>query len=162
MYFSVTCAEDAPFITEAETLTETRGTFLGDRRVRAHLAACREWQQAQVPPGFTDAVRSQAPVILFSGEADGATPPWIAAGAIASLPNGRLITAPHTGHQIDAPCLWGLMQAFIRTASAGSLDASCVSQLTRPPFATDVPRSGLLFPRKPDDDVVFGLADRLH
>jgi len=144
MYFSVTCAEDAPFITESDILAETRNTFLGDRRVRAHVAACREWPRGSIPQGFTDPVRSQAPAVLFSGEADGATPPWIADGAIASLPNSRLIRAPHTGHQLNQPCIWNLMQTFIRTASAPSLDTSCVSQLIRPPFATAAPRSAIL------------------
>ena len=162
MYFSVTCAEDAPFITEAQIVAETRGTFLGDRRVRAHLAACREWPRGKAPDNFIDQVRGQTPVIMFSGQADGATPPWIAAEAIASLPRGRQITAPHTGHQMNAPCLWTLMQTFIGTASAASVDASCVNQFTRPPFATDVPRSGLQLPRKPGDDVIFALAHRLH
>ena len=33
LYFSVTCAEAIPFITEQEIVVETRGSFLGDRRV---------------------------------------------------------------------------------------------------------------------------------
>jgi pimeloyl-ACP methyl ester carboxylesterase len=146
MYFSVTCTEDVPFIAEADIVAETRGTFLGDRRVRAHAAACREWTHGTAPTGFGDNVRSEAPVILFSGEADGATPPWIATNALATLPNGRQLLAPHTGHQMDSPCIWGAMQALIRTASAKSVNASCVSQLIRPPFATDIPRAALLIP----------------
>ena len=140
LYFSVTCSEAAPFISDEDIVAETRGTFLGDRRVRAHLAACREWPHADVPRRFTDPVRSETPVILFSGEADGSTPPWMAGAAVTLLPNGRQIKAPHTGHQIDGPCTWNLMQTFIKNPSAPQLDSSCVDKAQRPAFATDIPK----------------------
>jgi pimeloyl-ACP methyl ester carboxylesterase len=138
MYFSVTCSEMTPFITEEEIAAETRGTFLGDRRVRAHLAACREWPRADVPRSFLDPVKSTIPVVLFSGDADGATPAWFAEAAVRFLPNGIQIKAPHTGHQIDGPCTWDLMQAFVRNPSVRQLDAACVEKAHRPPFATAV------------------------
>ena len=138
LYFSVTCAEAIPFITEREIITETRGTFLGDRRVRAQIAACKEWPGGSVPKTFTDPVKSDIPVVMFSGEADGATPPWIAEEAVKYWPNGRLIKAPHTGHQIDT-CTCALLQTFFKTASASSLDASCTEKAHRPRFATELP-----------------------
>ena len=138
MYFSVTCSEMTPFITEEEIDAETRGTFLGDRRVRAHLAACREWPRGRVPRSFLDPVRSTIPVVLFSGDADGATPAWFAEAAVRFLPNGLQIKAPHTGHQIDGPCTWDLMQACVRNPSVRELDAACVEKSQRPPFATAI------------------------
>lgn len=140
MYFSVTCAESAPFISEAEIVTETAGAFLGDRRVRAHLAACKEWPRGNVARSFLEPVRSLAPIVMFAGDADGSTPPWFAAASLKFLPNARVINAPHTGHQIDGPCTWDLMQAFVRNPSAGLLDASCVAGARRPPFATALPK----------------------
>ena len=140
MYFSVTCSESAPFISEADIVRETQGTFLGDRRLRAHLAACKEWPRADVAPSFIDPVKSQSPVILFSGDADGSTPPWIAQAALTFLPNSRQITAPHTGHQIDGPCTWDLMAAFFKNPSVRDLDASCVEKAQRPAFATEIPK----------------------
>ncbi len=140
MYFSVTCSESTPFITEQEIVAGTRGTFVGDRRVRAHIAACRGWPRGDVPRNFLDPVRSEIPVVMFSGDADGSTPPWIAEAAVKLLPNGRQIEALHTGHQIDGPCTWDLMQAFIRHPSVQQLDAACVEKAQRPPFATEMPR----------------------
>ncbi len=141
LYFSVTCSESIPFIGEPDIVAETRGTFLGDRRVRAHIAACAEWARGSVAPGFVEAVRSDAPVVLFSGAADGATPPGFAASAVRSLPNGRQIVAPHTGHQIDRPCTTDLMQTFFAHPSARDLDAACAATAQRPPFATAMPAS---------------------
>jgi pimeloyl-ACP methyl ester carboxylesterase len=138
LYFSVTCAEAIPFITEQEIVVETRGTFLGDRRVRAHVTACAEWPKGEIPKGFTDPVKSEIPIVMFSGEADGSTPPWIAEAAVKLWPNGRQIIAPHTGHQIDGPCTWDLMQTFFKAASATGLDVSCVEKAKRPRFATNL------------------------
>jgi len=140
MYLSVTCSEDVPFITEKQIAEETRGTFLGDRRIRAHLEACAEWPRAAVPAGFRDPVKSDVPTVLYSGDADGSTPPWIAEAAARFLSNGRLVQVPHTGHQIAGPCAWDLMRDFIGHPSARDLDTSCVAATKRPPFATEVPQ----------------------
>jgi pimeloyl-ACP methyl ester carboxylesterase len=139
MYFSVTCSEAIPFIEEREIVSETRDTFVGDRRIRAHVAACHEWVRGSVPREYAAPVRSGVPVVLFSGEADGATPPWIAASAVRLLDHGRQIVAPHTGHQIDSPCTTDLMQTFIANPSARQLDAACAATAHRPPFATAMP-----------------------
>ena len=136
MYFSVTCSDSAPFITDEEIGTETAGTFLGDRRVRAHLAACAEWPKGEVPRRFLDPVWSEVPIVLFSGDADGSTPPWIAAEAAKVLANGRHIAATRTGHQVEAPCAPDLMAGFIRNPKPRELDATCASGFRRPPFAT--------------------------
>jgi pimeloyl-ACP methyl ester carboxylesterase len=140
MYLSVTCSEDTPFINEAEIVRETSGTFVGDRRVRAHLAACAEWPRAHVPRTFLDPVSSDVPTVFYSGEADGSTPPWIADSEIRFLSNGRLIRVEHTGHQVAGPCAWNLMRDFISRPSAADLDASCVAGISRPPFVTAVPQ----------------------
>ena len=139
LYFSVTCAEAAPFIHETDIVRDTAGTFLGDRRIRAHLAACADWPRGEAPTGFTEPVRSATPVVFFSGDADGSTAPWIAADAAKYLSAGRQIVAVHTGHQIDGPCTWDLMTAFIKQASVAPLDVTCAGQLRRPAFATSLP-----------------------
>ena len=135
MYFSVTCSETVPFITEEEIVAETRSSFLGDLRTRAHIAACGEWVRGDVDRSFVAPVKSAAPAVLFSGDVDGATPPWIAEQAIGGFANGRLIKAPSTGHEIPGPCAWNLMHAFFSKPVARELDASCVNDFRRPPFA---------------------------
>jgi pimeloyl-ACP methyl ester carboxylesterase len=138
-YFSITCSETVPFISEAEIVAETRGSFLGERRTRAHIAACGEWVKGDVDRAFVASVKSEVPVVLFSGDVDGATAPWIAEQAIGAFQNGRLIKAPNTGHQIPGPCTWNLMTAFFSKTAYGELDASCVNQFSRPPFALAPP-----------------------
>jgi pimeloyl-ACP methyl ester carboxylesterase len=103
LYFSVTCAEAIPFITEREIISDTRGTFLDDRRVRAHIDACKEWPKATVPRSFLKPIESRIPVVMFSGDADGSTPPWIAEGVVKFLPNGRQNCSPSHGPPNRSP-----------------------------------------------------------
>lgn len=139
MYFSVTCSEGVPFITEDDVRKETGGTFLGEYRVRAHAAACREWPRAAVPGGFMSAVKSDAPVLMLSGEADPASPHWFAAEAVRHLPNGLQATIPHEGHGYFSDCISGITAEFISKGSARGLDTSCLRSTRRPPFVTTLP-----------------------
>jgi pimeloyl-ACP methyl ester carboxylesterase len=139
MYFTVTCAESVPFITEDDVRRESAGAFLGDYRVRVHQAACREWPRADVPEGFTDPVKSDAPVLLLSGELDPASPHWLGAEAVRHLPNGLQATIPSGGHGYFSPCLSSLVTEFVTKGSARGLDTSCLANSRRPPFITALP-----------------------
>ncbi|MFL6290453.1 MAG: alpha/beta hydrolase, partial [Thermoanaerobaculia bacterium] len=68
--FSVTCAEDLPFITEEMIREQTAGTYLGDYRVRQQKAVCEVWPRGEVAADFHEPVRSNLPVLLLSGERD--------------------------------------------------------------------------------------------
>ena len=139
MYFTVTCSEGVPFITESELEQQSRGTFVGETRVRAHQAACAAWPRGDVPSRFTDYVKTSIPVLMFSGAVDGSTPPWLGEGAVHELRNGRQVIARYAGHQTDSPCAWGIIERFIATASVAGIDVSCTEKIRRPPFVTELP-----------------------
>ncbi len=139
MYFSVTCAEDVAFITEEDLKKETGGTFLGDYRVRVHQGACREWPRAVVPPTFIQAVRSDGPVLLLSGEVDPASPHWLAVEVARHLPHGIQVTIPKGGHNYFSPCISEITSAFVARGSVEGLDTACAQRAKRPPFVTTVP-----------------------
>jgi pimeloyl-ACP methyl ester carboxylesterase len=135
MYMTVTCSEGVPFITEQMIAEETKGTFLGDARIRAHMRACAEWVRGEIPSNYTDLVNSDAPVILLSGEVDGATPPWFAEDALKHLPNGRQVKIRYMGHEFNNACVWGLLDEFMRTGSSAGLDTRCTAAVRRPAFS---------------------------
>jgi pimeloyl-ACP methyl ester carboxylesterase len=139
VYLTVTCSEGVPFISEREVISEARGTFVGEQRVRAHMRACQEWPRAQIPVGYIEPVTSNVPVLIVSGEADGSTPPWFGADAVKHLPNGRQVTIRYYGHQLDSPCVWSMLSTFIRKGSADAVDTTCTTTIRRPPFATELP-----------------------
>src|SRR5215472_16771571 len=140
MYMTVTCSEGVPFITEEDIARETNNTFVGEYRVRAHMEACKEWPRGDIPENYTDLVKSDLPVLMNSGEADGASPPWYGEAAVKNFPNGRQVKIRHYGHQTDGPCVARMFKAFIDKGSAEDIDTSCVAKRRRPPFAAAFPK----------------------
>ena len=137
MFLSATCAEDIPFLTEAEIREATSGTRLGDYRVRQQIEACGVWPRGAALGAHNDAPLA-APALVLNGEFDPATPVAMARRAMTRLPNGRLVIIPHAGHSffglgIDA-CVDRVTADFLRRGSARDVDASCVAAARRPPF----------------------------
>ncbi len=144
---SVTCAEDVPFITEADIARYSAGTFEGDARVRAQQRACKLWNVDPVPAAFAEPVRSDAPILMISGSDDPATPPQYAHAALAYLPNARMMLVPGASHDSDyPPCVDANTVAFVRAGSATGLNLSgCAAAYKRPSFVTsayDEPAAG--------------------
>ena len=139
MYFTVTCSEGVPFITEQDVADQTRGTFVGPERVTRHMAACQEWPKGDIPSNYIAPVKSDLPVLMISGEVDGSSPPWFAENAVKFLPNGRLLKIRYLGHQAGDPCLRDIFRDFVAAGSAKNLDTTCAEQIRRPPFATEMP-----------------------
>jgi len=137
MYFSVVCAEDLPWITDAEIKKETTGTLTGDERVLSGRAACKDWPRADISADFLKPVKSTAPILILSGDADPVAPYWIAEAAAKFLPNSRHIVVRYGAHTTSNPCLDRLITSFIEAGTVKSLDASCVNDFKRPPFLTD-------------------------
>lgn len=139
LYLSVTCAEDVPFVDPALGARLARGSFLGISRVRDQRAACAEWPVRPVGRAFLEPVRSDAPVLVLTGQWDPATPPAQAGDALRTLPNGRQLVIPSAGHGYGGvagvrECVPALLAAFVRTADAKGLDAGCIARIRRPPF----------------------------
>jgi pimeloyl-ACP methyl ester carboxylesterase len=139
MSLSVICAEDVPFITEDEIKRDTAGTFYGDYRVRTSIKACEQWPRGKVAATFSDPVKSDAPILMITGDLDPVTPPWLATGAARFLPNSRQISIRNTGHYFRYECLENLFVEFLSKASAKGLDPSCVKDIERLPFITRLP-----------------------
>jgi pimeloyl-ACP methyl ester carboxylesterase len=139
MSLSVMCAEDVPFITEDEIKSNTSGTFYGDYRVRTSIKSCEQWPRAKVSASFIEPVKSDAPILMITGDLDPVAPAWLAAGASRFLPNSRHVTIHNTGHHFRFECVDNLMVEFLAKGSAKGLDDSCVKAIERPPFMTKLP-----------------------
>lgn len=125
--FSVTCAEDLPFITEEMILKETAGTLLGDYRVRQQKAVCEIWPRGKVPADVHQPVRSDVPVLLISGERDSVTPPEFAEEASRFMTNRLHVVIPRGSHGGAGECTDNLIRDFIDRASVQGLDPACAA-----------------------------------
>jgi pimeloyl-ACP methyl ester carboxylesterase len=121
MYLSILCNESFPFISDEESARVAKGTYIGDYRVRAQRAMCRDWPNAQVPKSFVEPVRSDRPVLLFSGEFDPAAQPEYAAEAAKYLPHSRHVVSRNASHGLGGPCIAGITARFIDSGSADGL-----------------------------------------
>jgi pimeloyl-ACP methyl ester carboxylesterase len=135
MTLSVLCAEDAPYFTEAEMDADAEGTFLGPTFADGLHDACDAWPSGSVPAGYHDAIVSDIPTLLLSGETDPVTPPEFGDEAAATLSNSVHLVFPEMGHGMTgSPCGSRVVSAFIAAGSGEGLDGSCVTNVRRPSF----------------------------
>jgi pimeloyl-ACP methyl ester carboxylesterase len=136
MYLSVTCAEDIPFLSEAEIVSTSQNTKLGDYRVRQQIAACTAWPQGA--SRLPKPAPLRVPALILVGAYDPATPLEAARRASALLPDSRLVVVPHGAHALAGlgvdECLSRMTTTFIRAGTTAAVEDSCVAQAKRPPF----------------------------
>lgn len=137
-YLSVTCAEELPHIREAEIAPAIAGTFLDDFRIRQQQAACKAWPVPPASEAFLDAVRSDVPTLMLSGERDPVTPKSDGDLAGRTLSKSRHFVVPDGAHSLAGlsglECVNGMIEAFVESGSTDGLDASCLAKVSGPPF----------------------------
>jgi pimeloyl-ACP methyl ester carboxylesterase len=138
-FLSYSCADEVPFISEAEVHAEAARSFARDLRVRAQQKACTIWHVSPAPRSLNDAVRSVAPVLIVSGSDDPATPPRYAAAALHYLPNAKQVVVRGAGHATQTACTQRLIVQFVRARSVKGLDVSrCTAAFEVPHFDTSL------------------------
>jgi pimeloyl-ACP methyl ester carboxylesterase len=135
MQLTVLCSEDAVRVTAADVHHAAAGTVFGTHLLSSQLDACAMWPRGTVDASYYEPVVSAVPALVLSGDLDPVTPPAWGESVVKTLKNGRHITVPGTGHGVLATaCGQQLIQEFLDSASAESLDVSCVPSIKRPPF----------------------------
>ena len=98
MQLSVMCAEDIPFLKEADIQSNMGGTFYGVDKAHSYLKACEQWPRGEMPAKFREPIKSDLPVLILSGELDPVTPPDLATPLLKWLPNGRQVLMHNATH----------------------------------------------------------------
>ena len=128
-HLSAACVEDMT------PSPDTRGTFLGDYRLRMYRAACAAWPHARAAdPG--GAVTSSVPVLLIAGALDPVTPPRFAEAVARGMPNARVVVVPGMAHAGAERCVEEIVSRFIRLGSLQGVDTGCVTTIKAPAFVT--------------------------
>jgi pimeloyl-ACP methyl ester carboxylesterase len=141
MYLSVTCAEDIPFIDQAEAAKLNENNPFGNYRVVQQTRACSLWSRGKIPRNYHDPVSSNIPVLIISGNKDPVTPPERGDEVAKYLPNSRHVVIPQGAHGVDGlsdpACVDRIILEFMEKRSAKDLDTSCVERMTAPNFLTE-------------------------
>ncbi|HEX7185048.1 MAG TPA: alpha/beta fold hydrolase [Thermoanaerobaculia bacterium] len=154
MTLSINCALPADEPSPEQVAEATRGTLLGDLRVRLDREYCALWPRAEMPPGYSDPVRSDVPTLLLTGDRDPVLPPVWAEEVARHLPNGRLVVIPNASHFPVNDCTRSLIAGFLAAGSAERLDTACVPASPRTPFAL-TPRPPLPSPGEGEKNISY-------
>jgi pimeloyl-ACP methyl ester carboxylesterase len=104
VHWSVLCAEDVAFVTEADIGPATAKTFLGRYVIDEYRQVCALWPWAAVASALRKPADVGVPTLLISGYFDPVTPPEFAEQIARSLPLSRLIVAPMGSHGSVSGC----------------------------------------------------------
>ena len=151
MQLSVICAEDAPRNTADELKAQADSTMFGKYVMTIQEQACKFWPRGAVDAAFYEALKSDIPTLVLSGEIDPVTPPTWGEQVASTLSRSRHIVMPGTGHTAGGTgCGQRIMREFVEEGSVADLDTSCVSKVKRPAF--------FLSPAGPDPSFAHGTA----
>jgi len=136
MELSVLCSEDYPFI---DMSADYSSSLMGNIFLEIIDLQCKVWPHGEVPDGFHQAVASELPVLLMSGERDPVTPPQYAAQTAETFPNSLNLVAKGQAHSVMRNiCLRDITTTFIENGSLDDLDTSCVENIKPAPFFTSL------------------------
>jgi pimeloyl-ACP methyl ester carboxylesterase len=132
---SVICAEDADLVQDRP---ENADTLMGSDFAAMLHAGCAIWPRGKRAPDFHEPLKSDAPVLILSGEFDPVTPPRYGDQVKQGLSRSRHLVAKGQGHIVaQRGCVPRLIHEFIKHADAAKLDASCLDELgDTPAFVT--------------------------
>jgi pimeloyl-ACP methyl ester carboxylesterase len=128
-HLSATCAEDM------SGNADTRGTFLGEYRVRMYRQACAVWPVSTVSRDLA-ALPTRAPILLVTGELDPITPPRVAAALASRVHNATLLVVPGMAHAGADRCVEEVIARFVVRGTMAGVDTACVAGIKSPPFIT--------------------------
>jgi len=136
MQNTVICSEDVPRFSGAHIDRQRLAlTYQGTDQLDALEQICALWPRGPVDADLHDALASDIPTLLLSGEADPVTPPEDAERAARGLTHHRSLVLPGEGHgQAATGCMPRLMADFLDDPVPSALDATCLERHRPAPF----------------------------
>jgi pimeloyl-ACP methyl ester carboxylesterase len=136
MYFSITCAEDAWRVSDAEAARETAGTLAGDYWHRQLTRVCAVWPHAPPQRDVAKPFRSRVPALIVSGAFDPVTPPRFGEELTKIFYNSRHVVVPNASHSFArmAGCIDVMMRKFVEEPKPGRVDGRCAAAIPAPRF----------------------------
>jgi len=125
VHFSIFCSEDLRFIGDENVEGFTKDTFLGTYLFDQYSGACEEWEVAEVDESFLGPVKSDVPVLLFSGHYDPSTTVALAEQVASHLPNSRHVVVRNESHGSEFGCGRQLAIDFMTSGSLDGLGPTC-------------------------------------
>jgi hypothetical protein len=159
MYFSVQCFEEVPFETleQAEAAYKTQPDLAGALgTAKGAFDACKIWSVPAAPAVENQAVKSDIPTLVVSGQLDPITPPAWGKQAAETLSKATMIEVPGAGHgpTLSVACPQKIALAFLDNPGAAP-DTSCLKDSK---LAFTVPVDKLEIKLAPFDNRLMGIS----
>lgn len=142
MLYSVSCHDEVPFssLEQAQASLERypalKGIFTNSNLGTSGFRTCAGWGAGEAAASANQAISSDIPTLLMSGEFDPITPPSWAQRAARTLKNGHSYEYPALGHGVSPTegCPRDMALAFIDDPTAMP-DDSCIADMPQVAFA---------------------------
>ena len=127
MHASVVCGEDWQRLT-ADEREEVASTYFGQEMITTFEQSCDIWQMPAVDRSFSDAINSDIPTLVLSGQIDPATPPSWGELAMEKLTKAKHFIAPYASHGVAGQsCGNELIAQLVDSGSVAELDSECLN-----------------------------------
>jgi pimeloyl-ACP methyl ester carboxylesterase len=159
MYFSVECVEAVPF----DTLAQAEAAYQAQPDLAAALGspqgtfdACKIWNVPKAPAVEDQAVSSDVPTLVLSGQFDPITPPAWGKLAASTLSKSFFYEVPGAGHgsSLSVACPQKIALAFFDQPTSAP-DTTCLSQTK---FSFSVPVASMDVKLGPFDGGLMGFS----
>jgi len=134
LFLAITCNEDVAFLREADIAPQTRGTLIGDYRVRNQQAACSQWPRYKLAKDFRAPFRTDVPTLIVSGDLDPATPLAFTRHIAPGISQRFEVILHGQAHSGWSDCVSGLYNQLVRSGTTRALKDACDRPEPRPPF----------------------------
>lgn len=133
MTLCVVCQEDYPALKRSnpDSPLHKKG-FLGDYWIRRVMNACRYWNPSGRGIDKSSMSIHDIPVLLISGNRDGATPPAYGDQVLKKFPNGKHVIVSQGGHSFDGMrnCVENIISEFIVSGNTSAVQSECADQIS--------------------------------
>jgi pimeloyl-ACP methyl ester carboxylesterase len=134
LHYCITCNEFVSRIRPEDVEPATKGSFLGLWRVRAQMAACKEWPKTDLPSDYFEPFRIDVPTVLVSGATDPASPPNWGEEVKKFMPNAINVVVPGSAHTPENSCTRSVRHQLFSAGTTEGIDTSCIKEVQPLPF----------------------------
>jgi hypothetical protein len=131
LFQSVVCGESVAFFTDDMVKQYMTGSFygLGDELIVDMIDSCKRWRSAELDAAQLAPVKSERPVLIFSGKFDPITPVAFGEETNQRLSQSTLAVFPYEGHGVlpFSACAQAMAAQFFTTPD-GPVDTKCTTQ----------------------------------
>lgn len=135
---NILCNEDFSRVTKQQLKDDADNYFNGEMGYSAFTDVCEFWPKWQAPDNFAEPVKTDVPVLLFSGKYDPVTPPEYADLALPNLGNAKHVVIQNGSHVPSLTMCTDAVQEFIESGSFDKVDFSCADREITRMFLTDL------------------------